>query len=151
MNELKMWYMYITYNIPIYILSHKILQLYIYIYYIYIILQYTQPQKEWHLAICDSIDGHREYHARWNKSDRKTNTVWSPLHVEFLPTPPKNQGHRDREQIGDCQRWRGRGLEKWAWGVKEYTVPLQNKLIQRRNAQAWWLQLAILYCTCGSC
>ena len=27
-------------------------------------------QKEWNLAICDSMDGPREYYTKWNKSDK---------------------------------------------------------------------------------
>ena len=27
-------------------------------------------KKEWNLAICDNMDGPREYYAQWNKSDK---------------------------------------------------------------------------------
>ena len=41
----KMWYIYIQWNI-----SHK---------------------KEWNNAICSKMDGPRDYHTNWNKSDRE--------------------------------------------------------------------------------
>ena len=39
-------------------------------------------KKEGNIAICDNMDGLGRYYAKWNKSDRKTNTVWSYLYVE---------------------------------------------------------------------
>ena len=36
-------------------------------------------KKEWNSAICNKIDGLGGYYAKWNKSDRKTNTVWYHL------------------------------------------------------------------------
>lgn len=30
----------------------------------------------------------------------------------------KNQAHRYGDEIGDCQRWKVRGWEKWVKGVK---------------------------------
>ena len=28
-------------------------------------------KEEWNLAICDNMDGLREYYAKWNKSEKK--------------------------------------------------------------------------------
>lgn len=30
----------------------------------------TQQQKQWNLTIFDSVDGLREYYAKWNTSDK---------------------------------------------------------------------------------
>lgn len=42
-------------------------------------------------ANCDNIDGTWGHYAKWNKSDRRTNTVWSHLHVV---SKKENQTHR---------------------------------------------------------
>ena len=39
-------------------------------------------KKEWNAATCEDMDGSRGYYAKWNKSDRKTTTVWFHLYVE---------------------------------------------------------------------
>ena len=39
-------------------------------------------KKEWNNAICSKMDGLGGYNAKWNKSERKTNTVWYHLYVE---------------------------------------------------------------------
>ena len=38
--------------------------------------------KEWNLTICDNMDEPRGYYTKWNKSYRKTNTIWPHLYVE---------------------------------------------------------------------
>ena len=32
-------------------------------------------KKEWNNAICSNMDGPRDYHTKWNKSERKTNII----------------------------------------------------------------------------
>ena len=45
-------------------------------------MRYTDSmQKEWNLAICDNLDGPREYYAKNEISQRKTHT-WFYLYVE---------------------------------------------------------------------
>ena len=53
------------------------------------------------------------YHAKWNKSSRKTNTVWSPLHMESKKAKiietvdlwlPEAAGWGDWEDVG--HRWK---------------------------------------------
>ena len=39
--------------------------------YTFIQWNITQPYKEWHNAICSNIDGPRDYHTKWSKSERK--------------------------------------------------------------------------------
>ena len=54
----KMWCMYIYIYIYIYIYTHT---------YNGILLG---DQKEWNLAICNNMDGAREYNAKQNKSEK---------------------------------------------------------------------------------
>ena len=52
-----------------------------------------QPQKSRKYAICNNMDGILwRYYAKWNKSDRKTNTVWSHLYVESKKSHFNNNG-----------------------------------------------------------
>ena len=39
-------------------------------------------KKEWNFAIYGNIDGLGGYYAKWNVSEKKTNTVWHHLCVE---------------------------------------------------------------------
>ena len=32
---------------------------------------YTEILKEWNNAICSNMDGPRDYHSKWNKSERE--------------------------------------------------------------------------------
>ena len=40
-------------------------------------------KKERNYAICSNMDGPINNHTKWNKSERKTNTVWYHLNVEI--------------------------------------------------------------------
>ena len=87
-------------------------------------------KKEWNKAICSNMNGPRDYHTKWNKSDRKTNTIWYHLYVESksgtnehkygtmnLSTKQK-QTHRHREQTCGCQRGGRRVMnELGVWGL----------------------------------
>ena len=42
--------------------------------YIYIRILFGH-KKEWNSAICDNVNGPREYYAYWNKSDRKRQII----------------------------------------------------------------------------
>ena len=46
-----------------------------YIYYIYVIYTYNgillSHKKEWNNVICSNMDGPRDYHTKWSKSDRE--------------------------------------------------------------------------------
>ena len=39
-------------------------------------------KKEWNNAICNDMDGPRDCHSDWNKSDTKTNIIWYHLYVQ---------------------------------------------------------------------
>ena len=42
--------------------------------YIYNGIQFIK--KEWNNAICSNMNGPRDYHTKWSKSERETNTIW---------------------------------------------------------------------------
>ena len=43
---------------------------------------YSVIKKEGNDVICNNVDATRDYHTKWNKSGRKTNTIWYHLSVE---------------------------------------------------------------------
>ena len=47
--------------------------IYIYIYTQWILLSHI---KEWSNAICSNMDGPRDYHTKWNKSDRERQILY---------------------------------------------------------------------------
>ena len=40
-------------------------------WYIYAMEYYSSIKKEWNNAICSNLDEPRDYHTKWNKSDRE--------------------------------------------------------------------------------
>ena len=36
-------------------------------------------KKEWNHAICSNIDGPRDYHTKWSKSDKRKTDIWYHL------------------------------------------------------------------------
>ena len=39
-------------------------------------------KKEWNNFICSNMDGFRDYHTKWSRSERMTNAIWYHLYVE---------------------------------------------------------------------
>ena len=39
-------------------------------------------KKERNSNICENMDGSWRHYTKWNKSDKKLNTLWYPLYVE---------------------------------------------------------------------
>ena len=39
-------------------------------------------KKQWNHAICSTLDGPRDYHTKWSKSDRERQISWQHLYVE---------------------------------------------------------------------
>ena len=53
---------------------------------------YSAIKKKYqNLVICDNMDGTRGYYAKWNKSDRNTNTIWPHLYVESKKLNKQNK------------------------------------------------------------
>ena len=69
-------------------------------------------EKEWINAICNNIDGTRDYHTKWSNSERKKQTphnityVRSKTVIQMNLSMTKEKTHRHREQTCGCQ---GRG------------------------------------------
>ena len=67
-------------------------------------------KKEWNNAICSHMDGPRDFHTKWNKSD-KDKIIWDHLYVEYKkiiiqmnPFIKQRLSHRYRNQIYGYQK-----------------------------------------------
>ena len=45
-------------------------------WYIYTMEYYSAIKKEWNNAICSNMDGPRDYHTKWNKSERERQNLY---------------------------------------------------------------------------
>ena len=61
-------------------------------------------KKEWNNAICNNMDGPRDYHTKWNK----INIIWRHLHVESLK----------RVQMNILQSWYKLTEKPYLWLLK---------------------------------
>ena len=70
----------------------------------------TSRKEEWHLATCDNTGGLREYHAKWNKSDRKKQMMYDFTYMWDLKHKTSEQIQLDRNRI-KCRinRWLPKG------------------------------------------
>ena len=72
-------------------------------------------KKEWNNVICSNMDGPRDYHTKWNKSDRERQISYDIIYVESKKMIQMNlltkqkQTHRLRKQTYDYQRGKGGG------------------------------------------
>ena len=83
--------------------------------------------KKWNNAICSNMDGPRDCHTEWSKSDRERNTIWYHLYVESekviqmnLSTKQK-ESYRSRKQTYGYQGVRGGGIN-WKIGIDINTL-----------------------------
>ena len=77
-------------------------------------MEYYSTIKEWNNAICCNMDGPRDYHPRWSKSDRERQTydityVESKKMIQVNLFTKQKQTHRHRKQIYGYQRGKGLG------------------------------------------
>ena len=49
--------------------------------YIYAMQYYSAIKKEWYNAICSNMDGPRDYHTKWSKSDRERQISYNITYV----------------------------------------------------------------------
>ena len=77
-------------------------------YYSGILLSY---KKEWDNAICSTMNGPRDYHTKWSKSDRKTNIIYH-LQVESSKNDTKRLIYKAEinSQILKSNLWLPKGI-----------------------------------------
>ena len=81
---------------------------------------YSTIKKEWNNAICSNMDGPRDYHTKWSKSDRERHMIslidgtWKQKHSGTYFTKQK-WIHRHREATWGCQGGKQGRHEVWVW------------------------------------
>ena len=80
--------------------------------------------KEWNNVICSNIDDTKDYHTKWNKSERERQIpyaisyMWNLKHGPMNLSTKQKQIHRHREQTCSCQGGGEReGGMDWEFGV----------------------------------
>ena len=73
-------------------------------------------KEEWNIAICSNMDGPRDYHTKWSKSDRERQLydiiyMWS-LKKYIHQLIYKTETYRPRKETYGYQRGKGRGRGK---------------------------------------
>ena len=86
-------------------------------------------------AICSNMDGPRDCHTEWSKSDRKGDIscdipyVWNPKINDTDELRKQNQTHRFREWTCVCQR------EGWGEGIVGCDGQVRTAIFQMDNQQ----------------
>ena len=69
-------------------------------------------KKEWNHTICSNMNGPRDYHTKWSKSDRERQISYDIIYMWDLKKKDTNnlytkQTHRHRKQTYGYQRGKG--------------------------------------------
>ena len=58
--------------------------------------------EKWNNAICSNMDGPRDYHTKWSKSEREKNIIWYHIYIESKKimqwTPVQNKLMATKEE-----------------------------------------------------
>ena len=70
---------------------------YLFIYFIYLYNEILfSHKKEWHVAICNNVDGSREYNAKWNKPVRERQIPYDFTHMWNLRNETKGKKNNNK-------------------------------------------------------
>lgn len=84
-----------------------------------------QPLKKI-LPFWNNMDGSQGHYAQWNKSDRKTNTIWSLLHMESKTKQKLKLIEKEIRLVVARGRSWGRGcVWRWEIWVNEFFFPFK--------------------------
>ena len=61
---------------------------------IYTMEYYSAIKKEWNIAICSNMDGAREYHTKWSKSDRERQVLYDITYMWNLKNNSNESTYR---------------------------------------------------------
>ena len=77
---------------------------------------HSDIKKEWNKAICSNMDGPRDDHTKWSKSDRKKNfyhfSVKYYKMIQMNLFTKQKYSHRHRNQIHGYQKGKGQRRDK---------------------------------------
>ena len=100
------------------------------IWYIYTVEYYSAVKKEQSNAICSNMDGTRDSHPEWNKSERKANTIWYHLYLESNTQHKGTFSKKRKSWTWRIDLWLpdGRGREWEGSGAWAYQTQLRVEL-----------------------
>ena len=88
---------------------------------------YSAIKKEWSNAICSNMDGHRDCHTEWSKSDRERQISYDITYMWNLKKGYKWTYIQNRNRVTDVENklmvtggWGGDKLGDWDWHI--YTI-----------------------------
>ena len=64
---------------------------------------YSAIKKEWNNAICSNMDGPRDYHTKWSKSDRERQTSYDITYMWSLKKWYKRTYLQNRNRLTDIE------------------------------------------------
>ena len=86
-------------------------------------------KKEWNNAICSNMDGPRDCHTEWSKSDRERQISYDITYmwnlkkmVQMNLVIKQKLSHRCRKQTNGYQRRKGKGGINWETGIDIYML-----------------------------
>ena len=72
-------------------------------WYIYTTQYYSDIKKEWNNAICSNMDGPRDYHTKWSKSDRERQISYDITYIWSLKKWYKWTYLQNRNSLTDIE------------------------------------------------
>ena len=74
-------------------------------------------KKEWNVAIYNNIDGPRDYHTKWSKSDRERQISYDLLICGIWKKDTNELTYKTDPQISKTNLWlpKGKGGDKLGW------------------------------------
>ena len=79
-------------------------------------------KKEWNLTIFNNIDEPREYHAKWNKSERERQIPYDINYMENLKIKINSQNRMEFGGLGE----KGEGIERYKLTVTKQSEGIQS-------------------------
>ena len=89
---------------------------------------YSAIKKEWNNAICSNMDGPRDCHTEWSKSDRKRRMSYDIIYMWNLKKWYKWTYLQNRNRVTDVEnnlmgnRGEREGGINWETGIDTYTL-----------------------------
>ena len=100
--------------------------------YIYIYIQWNITwilKKEWNNAICSNMDGTRDYHTKWSKSEGERQISYDITYMWNLKKRYKWTYIQNRNKLTDIDKKlmvtkgeMGGGGINWEFGINRYTL-----------------------------
>ena len=99
-------------------------------WYIHIMEYYSAVEKEWNHAICSNMNGPRDYHTKWSKSDRERQISYDIAYMWNLKLWYKWTYLQKRNRVTDVENklmvMGGCKLGDWDWHIHATIYKIDN-------------------------